>query len=204
MDIRPAELTDVSSGSKTRSRLRLLAPVRYLWISHPEKLKHDIVLPLIIGLATGLACVFLAPQIPLFGDNGVLRFTRDLLVMAVPFAIGALATVAMAGPDGKLDRRPAGAELILDGQVLTLREFVCRLLGYLTFLSLLALLGAVAATLLQATVLAHIGEHEKLRWVVRSLGIICLSTLLSTLLVTVLWALYFLTDVASRPAPTPR
>ncbi len=64
---------------------------------------------------------------------GVLKFARDLLIMAVPFMIGALASVAMGSPGTHMDRRPVGAELVLDGEVLSLRQFVCYLLGYLSF-----------------------------------------------------------------------
>jgi hypothetical protein len=44
--------------------------------------------------------------------------------MAVPFMIGALASVAMGSPGLHLDKRPVGSDLLLDGEILTLRQFV--------------------------------------------------------------------------------
>ncbi len=110
------------------SRLRLLAPIRYLWIYHSEKSLYDIKLPVAIGVVAWASYSLITPKIPLFGDAGLLRFARDLLVMAVPFMIGALASVSMGAPGPSFDRRPPGAELLLDGEVLTLRQFLCYLL----------------------------------------------------------------------------
>jgi hypothetical protein len=74
------------------------------------------VAPALLAVAMWIAYYLIAPKPPLFGDSGIFRFTRDLLVMGVPFMIGALATVAMGSPGSYLDRRPAGAELYLDGE----------------------------------------------------------------------------------------
>jgi hypothetical protein len=80
------------------SRLRLLAPLRYLAIHHPEKTTYDWIAP--VG-ATVVCCIVyfsITPHPAIFGDAGVLKYTRDLLIMAVPFMIGALASVAMGSP----------------------------------------------------------------------------------------------------------
>jgi hypothetical protein len=61
-----------------------------------------------------------SPKPPLWGDPGLLRFARDLLIMAVPFMIGALAAVSMGAPGEHLDRRPLGVEIMLANDVLTL------------------------------------------------------------------------------------
>jgi hypothetical protein len=77
------------------SRLRLLAPLRYLTIRHPEKHKYDVLIPTIAGLVAWGAYTLIHPKPPLFGEAGLLRFARDLLIMAVPFMVGALAAVSM-------------------------------------------------------------------------------------------------------------
>jgi hypothetical protein len=143
-----------------------------------------------------VAYYLIVPKPPIFGDSGILRFTRDLLVMGVPFMVGALATVAMGSPGSYLDRRPAGAELYLDGDVLTLRQFVCYLLGYMSFLGIVTLIASVAATLVHDAVLRTIGSGH-LYALVLNLGTAVLFLLLSALLVTVLWSLYFLTEVVN-------
>jgi hypothetical protein len=198
-------LTDVSHGRR-RAHLRLLAPVRYLSIRHPEKNLYDFVAPALIAVGFWLAYYLISPKPPIFGDNGILRFARDLLVMGVPFMIGALATVAMGSPGNYLDRRPIGAELYLDGETLTLRQFVCYLLGYMSFLGIVTLLASVAATLVHDAALKAVGTGA-LRTFAINAGTAGLFLLLSSLLVTVLWSLYFLTDVVNAksrydgPAP---
>jgi hypothetical protein len=70
--------------------------MRYLAIRHPEKYRYDIFVPLAVGGVAWVIYSLIEPKPPLFGDNGLIRFARDLLIMAVPFMIGALATVSMA------------------------------------------------------------------------------------------------------------
>src|SRR5882757_11406971 len=138
MATRGLGLRDITE--RRHSRLRLLAPLRYLSIHHPEKTTYDLIVPL--GLTAAACVVYFAirPHPAIFGEAGVLKFTRDLLIMAVPFMVGALAAVSMGSPGTHLDKRPIGTELLLDGEVLTMRQFVCYLLGYLSFLSLVVLL----------------------------------------------------------------
>jgi hypothetical protein len=156
------------------------------------------VLPLAVGVGLWIAYMLMSPKPALFGEAGLLRFARDLLIMAVPFMVGALAAVSMGAPGEHLDRRPAGAEIVLDGEVLTLRQFLCYLLGYLCFLGLITLMFVVAGALLRDTVSAWTSGLETLRLVVRGIGSLALSLLLTFLSVTVLWSLYFLTDIANR------
>jgi hypothetical protein len=199
MGTRQLGVTDVRQGGR-RSRLRLLAPLRYLAIHNPEKSFYDFKLPLIVA-ATGFVIYFiLFPALPLFGDNGLLRFVRDLLIMGVPFMIGSLAAVAMGAPGPYLDRRPLGVELYLSDRVLTLRQFVCYLLGYLSFLGLITLTAAVAAPLIHDTVASWLSAAPHVRAAVHLTGVGVFAVLLSALSITVLWALYFLTDVVNRPS----
>lgn len=193
--------TDVSETVRPRSRLRLLAPLRYLSIKHEEKQWYDLHLPIIVGVSAWAICLVLAPKLQLFGDNGLLRFTRDLLVMAVPFMVGALASVSMGAPGGSaMDQRMVGVQLVLDGQVVTMRQFVCYLLGYLCLLGLVTLAFVVAASLLRDTVVGWMTGLPALKYGVRAAGMLTLSVLLSALSITVLWALYFLTDIVNRRA----
>jgi len=180
------------------SRLRLLAPLRYLAIRHPEKDRYDFLVPSLIGILGWIAYTAIEPKPAVFGDAGLLRFARDLLIMAVPFMIGALAAVSMGAPGAHLDRRPIGAELYLNNEPMTLRQFLCYLLGYLSFLGLLTLMLVVAAGLLRETVLAWTHDAPTVRYSIKLVGSLSLSMLLSYLSVTVLWSLYFLTDVANQ------
>jgi hypothetical protein len=172
--------------------------LRYLQIRHAEKRRYDLTIPLVVGLAGWAIYFFMDPRPALFGDAGLLRFTRDLLIMAVPFMVGALAAVSMGAPGPNLDRRPIGAELWLDNDSLTMRQFLCFLLGYLSFIGLAVLIGVVAAGLLRDGVVEWTATAPHVRIIVRAIGSLVLSLSLSLLSVTVLWSLYFLTDVANR------
>jgi len=183
------EYLDVEEGG-SHSRLRLLAPLRYLKIRHPEKRKYDLFIPSAVGIAGWAVYQLIEPRPALFGDAGLLRFARDLLIMAVPFMVGALAAVSMGAPGPNLDRRPMGAELWLDNDPLTMRQFFCFLLGYLSFLGLIVLIGVVAAGLLKDGVMVWTAAHPMVRTFVQATGSLVLSLLLSFLSVTVLWSLY--------------
>jgi hypothetical protein len=198
MATRGVELRDVTE--RRVSRLRLLAPLRYLAIHHPEKTTYDLIAP--VG-ATVVACIVyfsITPHPAIFGDAGVLKYARDLLIMAVPFMIGALASVAMGSPGVHLDKRPVGSDLLLAGEILTLRQFVCYLLGYLSFVSLIVLLLAIGAALLHDNVASWLALRPSFILPVRAIGVATFSFLLSSLTITVLWSLYFLTDVVNRKA----
>jgi hypothetical protein len=191
------QLRDISHGA-AGSRLRLLSPLRYLAIKHPEKYRYDFLIPTLVGLLAWIAYLAIEPKPSLFGDDGLLRFARDLLIMAVPFMIGALAAVSMGAPGPHLDRRPMGTELYLDNDSLTLRQFLCYLLGYLSFLGMATLMLVVASEMMREPILAWTSHAPLWREAVKALGTLSLSLLLSYLSVTVLWSLYFLTDVANQ------
>lgn len=190
-------LRDVVSG-KRPSRLRLLAPVRYLVIRGPEKTIYDIYVPVALAVVVWGAYWLVNPKPAIFGDAGLLRFTRDLLIMAVPFMVGALAAVAMGSPGSHLEQRPRGEELHLDGRLLTLRQFVCYLLGYLSFLGLVTLGGAVVAQLFHDDVIVWTTNAPATLYYLKLTGTLGLFLLLSALTVTVFWSLYFLTDVVNH------
>ena len=191
-------LPDITHGTRG-SRKRLLAPLRYLEINHAEKRKYDFWLPSAIGVGVWVAYSLIEPKPPLFGEAGLLRFARDLLIMAVPFMVGALAAVSMGAPGPHLDRRPIGVEMRLNNDALTLRQFLCYLLGYLSFLGLRTLVAVVTAALLRDGVVTWTVNAPFIRNAVHISGTLVLSMLLSFLSVTVFWSLYFLTDVANQP-----
>ncbi len=197
MGTHQVELSDVHSGPPP-SRKRLLAPLRYLVIHHPEKTYYDFALPAVWAGLIFIGYWSIEPKLALFGEAGLLKLVRDLLIMAVPFMVGALAAVAMGSPGGRLDLRLAGSEIRLDGEVLSARQFVCYLLGYLCFLGIAVLIGAVVATVAHDAVLQWTADNPHIRLGVRLAGTAILFVGLSSLTVTVLWSLYFLTVVVNR------
>lgn len=191
-------LRDVVEDGRAPPRMRLLAPLRYLSIKHREKRRYDFIVPVAVGLTVWVIYMLVSPKPPLFGDHGLLRFARDLLIMSVPFMVGALAAVSMGAPGPHLDRRPLGADIFLGNDILTLRQFLCYLLGYLSFLGLVILAAVVGAELFYHSVLNWTENALGSRFIIHAAGTLVLSLMLSFLSVTVLWSLYFLTDVANQ------
>jgi hypothetical protein len=173
--------------------------LRYLAIHHPEKARYDFVLPGVVGVLIWAIFIAVKPTPPVFGVDGLLSYLRELLGITLPFLIGALAGVAMGAPGPHFDRRPPGSDLTLDGETLTMRQFVCYLLGYLCFLSLTLLISTITASLLHKPVSAWLNGQAALKEAVLIAGLFPLFVAISALLVTVLWALYFLTDIVNRP-----
>jgi hypothetical protein len=161
--------------------------LRYLAIYHPEKTYYDFVVPALWAALMLGGYWVMNPKPALFGETGLLRLVRDLLIMAVPFMVGALAAVAVGAPGGHLDRRMVGSEIRLDGEVLSARQFVCYLLGYLCFLGIAVLIAAVIATVGHDAVLGLTAGDPSVRLGVRLAGTAVLFAGLSSLTVTVLW-----------------
>jgi hypothetical protein len=193
-------LRDVEHTTKPR-RLRLLAPLRYLAIIAPEKKFYDVQLPLTVGLTVSILFYVLEPRPSILGTNdvdGVAQMMQGFLMMAVPFLIGALATVALASEGKHLDSRAIGSGIFLDGNYLSLRQFVCYLLGYLCFIGL-SMFIALTLVVVSAPSFVAIGSHYPVVvWVVERLATTVFFVACSAFAITVFWALYFLTEVVSR------
>ena len=190
-------LRDITVGGSS-SRLRLLAPLRYLSIRAPEKAFYDRWLPLIVGGASWALYNVLDPKPAIFGPAGLLSVAQNFLLLAVPFLIGSLGAVAMGSPGQHLDRRAVGASVLLDGEVLTLRQFVSYLLGYLCFIGLAAFIMVTVEMLIQPAVVKLLSPETWIGVAVEQIGIALMLAVFSAFTITVFWALYFLTDVVSR------
>jgi hypothetical protein len=190
-------LRDIQS-TKRASRLRLLAPMRYLLIEAPEKHFYDVTLPIVAGAAGWAVYNVLDPAPAFFGPAGILVTAQSFLIMAVPFLIGSLGAVAMGSPGQHLDRRAAGVGIFLDGHALTLRQFVSYLLGYLCFVGLVFFVGITIAIWVQPALAEPVAKIEWVRLAVEQAGIALTMVFSSSFVITVLWALYFLTDIVNR------
>jgi hypothetical protein len=68
----------------------------------------------------------------------------------------------------------------------------------LSFLGLVTLFAVVGAGLMRDAVVLWTSHFHFVRFIIHAAGTLALAMLLSSLCVTVLWSLYFLTDVANR------
>lgn len=140
----------------------------------------------------------LDPKPAMFGPAGFLSVVQSFLLLAVPLLIGSLGAVAMGSPGQHLDRRAVGAGIFLDGEILTLRQFVSYLLGYLCFVGLVVFIFVTIAILVQPAVLKLVDGISWLNVAIEQAGIVVMLIVFSAFAITVFWALYFLTDIVNR------
>jgi hypothetical protein len=126
---------------------QLMTPLRYLRIRQgvsllKSKTVYDWLLPLLVSIpATYVGYKY---SLGIFSEKGVIGGFQRLLEILIPFYIAALAAVATFQRDG-LDDTLKGHPATLSirhahgdwvEHILTRRQFICYLFGYLAFLSL--------------------------------------------------------------------
>jgi hypothetical protein len=156
---------------------QLLTPMRYLRIRQgislfKSKAVYDWVLPMLISIpATYIGYKY---SIGIFSEKGVIGGFQKLLEILVPFYIAALAAVATFARDG-LDEPLKGHAATVSirhsngmwvEHVLTRRQFICYLFGYLAFLSLVLFVGILFLNLVsqKSGLLAHELFGEQLQY----------------------------------------
>lgn len=139
---------------------QLAAPVRYLGISQgsgwlTSKLTYDWVIPLTFSTMATLAVSYFRFSLGLFSDTGFISGVINLLNLLIAFFIAALAAVATfdrKGLDDAMKGEPAimrrrDSKGIVRDRILTHRQFICYLFGYLSFCSIMLLLALYAIRL---------------------------------------------------------
>lgn len=129
---------------------QLLVPCNYLRIQHGDsffqsKAVYDVVLPVVLAGATAGVCLWLAIPLKVDHHAGLVDSLSQLLALMIGFYLAALAAVATFDRDG-IDAPLKGGDAILwvrhhDGghkvrKVLSYRQFIAYMFGYLSFLSL--------------------------------------------------------------------
>ncbi|WP_147385845.1 hypothetical protein [Oleomonas cavernae] len=132
---------------------QLGVPLRYLAIKQGDGIFHsktmyDFVLPGLFSIANTTLVYLLSIKMGIFADKGLIPAIIDLLNLIIAFFIAALAAVATferKGLDDKIKGQPATLSIMTKSGskkdfVLTHRQFICYLFGYLSFVSLLFLI----------------------------------------------------------------
>ncbi|WP_152027387.1 hypothetical protein [Brucella pituitosa] len=176
---------------------RLFVPLRYLRISHADKVKFDLYIPLVV---TVLFCL------PLLSDGfvkksveklDVLGQSSDLLSVLTGFFVAALAAVATFG-NSEMDEPMAGTEPVkLDGSDLSRRRFLSYLFGYLAFVSIFAYILGFAFFGFQTYFIKSVIPEATT--IVFYIFWVFYSFLMGNLLVNALLGLFYLTDRIHRP-----
>ncbi|MCO6410123.1 hypothetical protein [Hoeflea alexandrii] len=180
---------------------RLFVPLRYLRISHPEKIKFDLIFPV---------CFALLISLPLLSDRfltdakalDVLGRSSDLLSVLTGFFVAALAAVATFGNPEMDSPMTGSAPVSLNDRTgepvpLSRRRFLSYLFGYLALLSIATyILGfgffALQSYVVDVTYPDYSTASFVVFWLVYAL-------LLGNLLSNALLGLFYLTDRIHRP-----
>jgi hypothetical protein len=84
------------------------------------------------------------------------------------------------------------------GKALSLRQFVCYLLGYLSFVGLVLFIAILLSNFISPSVVFILSDHRELYNIVHCLFALMFFILMSVFTTTIFWALYFLTDSVNR------
>lgn len=131
---------------------RLLTPLLYLRIKHPAKWKYDLWIPLLLAVIPVLVVVLSPVPINVFGDRGLCDRILGLVTVLVGLYIallGFVATFGRATMDAPMEgSKPPTLSWRGKTRVVTRRQFLTLLFGYLSFESLLLYLVGTASQLL--------------------------------------------------------
>ncbi|WP_459663682.1 hypothetical protein [Novosphingobium sp. 11B] len=181
--------------------------MRYLTISQgsglfSSKITYDFVLPFVVALPVTIFVQRMHVSLGLFADSGLVPNVINLLNLLIAFFIAALAAVATfdrVGLDDHLKGEPAilrrknNRSTIVE-HVLTHRQFVCYLFGYLSFTSIILLFGLYVARMFGDQLREILEISAFLRIAMKSVGGFAFFFLLAQLAVTMLLGIYFLCD----------
>jgi hypothetical protein len=193
---------------------QLCAPLRYLLIKQghgwfSSKTSYDVVLPMIFAAFAALAVWKLDAALGFFSQSGFVPGIINLLNLLIAFFIAALAAVATfnrAGLDDPLKGEPATMRrMASDGvtreKILTHRQFICYLFGYLSFISITLLLTLYAIRLIGEEAapapdfMLDVGSIAiPVREILRGVGSFFFFFVFGQIIVTMLLGIYFLAD----------
>lgn len=186
---------------------QLCAPLRYLTISQgtglfTSKLTYDFVLPGIVSVSAGALVWRFSLPLGFFASQGLVADVISLLNLLIAFFIAALAAVATfdrPGLDDSMKGEPAilrrrNSRGITVAKVLSHRQFVCYLFGFLSFASLMMLLGLYIVRMFKAELGDLIQLYSWIAAVGKPIAAVLFFFVLSQLTVTVLLGVYFLCD----------
>lgn len=173
----------------------LLTPLLYLKISHSFKNKVDLIF-LFVSLLFSFGFVFFCPKINLFGSSGFVPSLNSFMGSLSGFFITGLAAVAtFQGGIYNIDKPFNKESAFMRGNVLSRRQFLCYLFGYLAFSSIIfSLFGIFSVS--YANTPHHIDESY--RYMLKAIFEVVYSCWLGHIIGTTLVGLVFLTDRMSH------
>lgn len=185
---------------------KLLSPLSYLRVRHPQKRGFDLWGPLAITAGLVVLAAILPGPVRFVAEKGVVEQVNELLQVLVGFYIAALAAVATY-THPSLNQKFAGAPAILphrkkqgEDKELTRRQFLSMMFAYLALLSLVLYFSGILLSIF-ASLLTHIPSVLG-RSIARSSVMIVYTFGCAQLVVITLLGLYYLGDRLHRANPT--
>jgi hypothetical protein len=188
--------------------------LRYLQIKQghglfSSKASYDVAIPAIFSSCVTLAIWMLDVGLGFFSETGFVTGIINLLNLLIAFFIASLAAVATfhrEGLDDPLKGEPAtmmrrASDGVIREKILTHRQFICYLFGYLSFVSIMLLLALYGIRLVGngATQIADFmfevgGVIISAREILRLIGSFIFFFVFGQIVVTMLLGIYFLAD----------
>ncbi|PWK66950.1 hypothetical protein [Aminobacter sp. AP02] len=191
---------------------RLLVPLKYLRIKHPEKIKFDLYFPIAFAIIAALPLLSEKFLLDAMTSLDILGRTSDLLSILIGFFVASLAAVATFG-NAEMDEPMTGDEpvTLIDRagkpDRLSRRRFLSYLFGYLALASIVTYALGFAFFAIQTYLVAEFAP----KWSTTSFVFfwIFYAVLLGNILSNALLGLFYLTDrihranrvVSFKPAP---
>lgn len=177
---------------------KILTPVDYIRIKHPEKRVFDFWIPLILSVIISVFLYILDKPIPILPKDGLVSVVNGILQILSGFYIASMAAVATfqkPGMDSKMDGTPP----TLKGKELTRRKFLTYLFGYLAFTSIFMYLAGGGLQLLNLTI-NHIAwlKIAGIKYFLIALYLFIIANIICT---TIL-GMYFMIDKMHDEKPT--
>ncbi len=180
---------------------KLFSPLKYWKIKHKQKQKVDALFPLISSLLFCLMYYFLPVRFELLGEKGLVATISDFIQVLTGFYIAALGAIATF-PNKEIDEPTDGVPLKLGNEVLTRRQFLSYLFGYLSFAGFLFVL--VSILLINVSDSLYLKSYLYSSSALETISIIFLFFFFlsfCSIMYTTLYGLYYLTEKVHEYKP---
>lgn len=173
---------------------KLLTPLNYLRIKHPQKRLVDIVLPLVFSTLICIIFYFLPKPVVLLGQNGLISSLTGFLQVLAGFFIAALGAIATF-PNKDMDKPTDGIPLKLNELVLTRRQFLSYMFGFLAFTGFILVLFSKMVLSAEPNIIYLLGNvNEQCGLWLKLIFSFFYFTIFNSLLFTTLFGLHYLTE----------
>lgn len=179
---------------------QLSSPLSYLRIKQGNnffcsKKLYDFGLPFFLGCGTAFLHFWLPVSPRMLGENGIVDIISGLLQLLVAFFIAALAAVATFDRES-MDKEMRGHPAVLRRKktevILTRRQFVCHLFGYLAFVSLMLLLSIVLVKIVYPTLQNYLELGNVLHF--KTIAMFVFWVVFWNIIITTILGLHFLSN----------